>query len=70
MTLQEFVQKHSAVTDEILSILAQHRIPAEEGERILTFLIGISRGYRAAPIIDERIAEMLAAGWSFAAKEG
>lgn len=69
-SMKRLIRGNQPVLDELFDVLHKYQVPSEEGERLLAYIIGVSKGYRQMPLTDPELAIALASGWAAAAEHG
>lgn len=64
--LRAFIKVNTPLIESILSVLSKEGISAEEGEKLLLWIIGLSAGHRGANITGVEFIEPMAMAYNLA----
>lgn len=66
--ISAFCRRHKEVIDALTDVLTEHKVSPAEGEEVMLWLVGLSRGMRAVSATDN--IEIMAHGWNMGASHG
>ena len=64
-----FCRKHDRVIHDLTDVMFRHNMSPHDGEEVLAWLLGLSRGLRQASILDDNLHLTIARAWQLAVEE-